>query len=84
MFKWLDYYINTPYIWTFTFVQELDIAAVKALFIAIEPEDKSIDTTDGQKQWIQNVQKSRPVVERLLHIDIDKTSTRGRLMVSLR
>lgn len=50
----------------------------------MEPEDKSIDTTDGQKQWIQNVQKSRPVVERLLHTDIDKTSTRGRLMVSLR
>lgn len=69
---------------TCIFVQELDIAAVKALFNAIEPEDKSIDTIDGQKQWIQNVQKSRPVAERLLNTDIDITSTRGRLMVSLR
>lgn len=50
----------------------------------MEPEDKSIDTTDGQKQWIQNVQKCRPTIERFLHTDIDKTSTRGRLMVSLR
>lgn len=50
----------------------------------MEPDDKSIETTDGQKQWIQNVQKSRPAIERLLHIDIDQTSTRGRLMISLR
>lgn len=71
-------------IWTSTFVQELDISAVRALFNAMEPDDKSIETTDGQKQWIQNVQKSRPAIERLLHIDIDKTSTRGRLMISLR
>lgn len=50
----------------------------------MEPEDKSIDTTDGQRQWIQNVQKCRPTIERFLHTDIDKRSTRGRLMVSLR
>lgn len=45
---------------------------------------ETIDTPDGQTQWIENVQRYRPVIERLLHADFDKTSARGRLMIAIR
>lgn len=64
--------------------QELDITAVKYLLEVMEPNETSIDTPDGQDQWIKNVQRYRPVIERLLHADFDKTSARGRLMLAIR
>lgn len=64
--------------------QELDITAVKYLLEVMEPNETSIDTPDGQDRWIKNVQRYRPVIERLLHADFDKTSARGRLMFAIR
>lgn len=64
--------------------QELDITAVKYLLEVMEPNETSIDTPDGQDRWIKNVQRYRPVIERLLHADFDKTSVRGRLMLAIR
>lgn len=64
--------------------QELDITAVKYLLEAMEPNKTSIDTPEGQTQWIENVQRYRPVIERLLHMDLDKRSSRGRLMIAIR
>lgn len=40
----------------------------------------SIDTTEGQALWIQNVQTYRPVVERLLYGYHDSTSEQKRLI----
>lgn len=70
-------YTNQLY---FAHTQELDIVAVKYLLDDMKPNEDYIDTPDGQTQWIENVQRYRPVIERLLHTDSDKTSTRGRLM----
>lgn len=64
--------------------QELDITAVKYLLESMEPNKTSIDTPEGQTRWIENVQRYRPVIERLLHMDLDKTSSRGRLMIAIR
>lgn len=64
--------------------QELDITAVKYLLEVMEPNETSIDAPDGQDRWIKNVQRYRPVIERLLHADFDKTSARGRLMLAIR
>lgn len=64
--------------------QELDITAAKYLLEVMEPNETSIDTPDGQDRWIKNVQRYRPVIERLLHADFDKTSARGRLMLAIR
>lgn len=70
-------YTNQLY---FADTQELDIVAVKYLLDEMKPNEDFIDTPDGQTQWIDNVQRYRPVIERLLHTNSDKTSTRGRLM----
>lgn len=70
-------YTNQLY---FADTQELDIVAVKYLLDEMKPNEEYIDTPDGQTQWIDNVQRYRPVIERLLHTNSDKTSTRGRLM----
>lgn len=70
-------YTNQLY---FADTQELDIVAVKYLLDEMKPNEDYIDTPDGQTQWIDNVQRYRPVIERLLHTNSDKTSTRGRLM----
>lgn len=70
-------YTNQLY---FADTQELDIVAVKYLLDEMKPNEDNIDTPDGQTQWIDNVQRYRPVIERLLHTNSDKTSTRGRLM----
>lgn len=53
---------------------------MKYLLDDMKPNEDYIDTPDGQTQWIENVQRYRPVIERLLLADSDKTSTRGRLM----
>lgn len=70
-------YTNQLY---FADTQELDIVAVKYLLDEMKPNEDYIDTPDGQTQWIDNVQRYRPVIECLLHTNSDKTSTRGRLM----
>lgn len=70
-------YTNQLY---FADTQELDIVAVKYLLDEMKPNEDYIDTPDGQTQWIDNVQRYRPVIERLLHTNSDKTSTRGRMM----
>lgn len=57
---------------------------MKYLLEVMEPNETSIDTPDGQDRWIKNVQRYRPVIERLLHADFDKTSARGRLMLAIR
>lgn len=53
---------------------------MKYLLDDMKPNEDYIDTPDGQTQWIENVQRYRSVIERLLLTDSDKTSTRGRLM----
>ncbi|XP_062570766.1 E3 ubiquitin-protein ligase RNF213-like isoform X2 [Saccostrea cucullata] len=65
--------------------KELDIMAVKYLLDAMEPNEMSIDTQEGQRKWIQNVQRYRPVIEQLLHGSIgDQTTGRGRHIQVLR
>lgn len=45
----------------------------------------AIDTAEGQAIWIQNVQRYRPVIERLLHgCDKEQTAHRSRLMAVIR
>ena len=62
------------------FWQELDIAAVRYLIGTMEPNELSIDTTEEQALWIQNVQTYRPVVEHLLYGNHDSTFERKRLI----
>lgn len=61
-------------------MQILDIAAVKYILDGMDSIELNIDTLDGQTQWIQHVQKYRPVVERLLHMNLEKTSPRAELI----
>lgn len=50
----------------------------------MESVEEIIDTLDGQNQWVANVQKYRPVVERLLHMNLEKTSPRAKLIDNVR
>lgn len=50
----------------------------------MESVEEIIDTLDGQNQWVENVQKYRPVVERLLHMNLEKTSPRAKLIDNVR
>ena len=69
---------------SFLYLQELDIAAVRYLMDSMEPNELCIDKPEGQTQWIQNVQKYRPIVERLIQEYPDTTSVRQKLISSIK
>lgn len=62
----------------------MDIAAVDYLLNDMESVEEIIDTLDGQNLWVEHVQKYRPVVERLLHTNLEKTSPREKLIDNIR
>lgn len=62
----------------------MDIAAVDYLLNDMKSVEEIIDTLDGQNQWVEHVQKYRPVVERLLHTNLEKTSPREKLIDKIR
>lgn len=62
----------------------MDIAAVKYILDDMERVEEIIDTLDGQNQWVEHVQKYRSVVERLLHINLEKTQPRAKLIDTIR
>lgn len=68
----------------FLSTQAVDIAAVRYILDDMESVEEIIDTLDGQNQWVANVQKYRPVVERLLHMNLEKTSPRAKLIDNVR
>lgn len=49
---------------------------------SMEPNDLCIDKPEGQTQWIQNVQKYRPVVERLIQEYPDAVSDQKQKMIT--
>ena len=48
----------------------------------MEPNDLCIDKPEGQTQWIQNVQKYRPIVERLIQEYPDAVSDQQQKMIT--
>lgn len=49
---------------------------------SMEPNDLCIDKPEGQTQWIQNVQKYRPIVERLIQEYPDAVSDQQQKMIT--
>lgn len=49
---------------------------------SMEPNDLCIDKPEGQTQWIQNVQKYRPIVERLVQEYPDAVSDQQQKMIT--
>lgn len=64
--------------------QELDIAAVQYLMDSMEPNELCIDKSEGQTQWIQNVQRYRPIVERLIQEYPDAASDRHKMITLIK
>lgn len=68
----------------FLSTQAVDIAAVRYILDDMKSVAEILNTLDGQNQWVENVQKYRPVVERLLHMNLEKTSPRAKLIDNVR